>query len=157
MKNNNFTNLVILASTAVAILVFIIVKVNLSGKKVEAPIQTAKKRVIPTPPAGDTLEINGVKVKNFYKEGSPPGSLGEVTFVKKAQYSLTYFPEETGFLLVITSSPFEENRKLAEKDLLQVLGITEADMCKLSVYITTPQIYNPNEAGNNYPLSYCNN
>lgn len=106
-------------------------------------------------PQGDTFELNGVKMNNFYTGVVQVGQIGEVAFINKQQYKAVYFPLEKGFLVIITSIPFEDNRKLAEDDFIKTLNISKSDACKLTVYITTPEAYNPNEAGTNFPLSFC--
>jgi len=43
-----------------------------------------------------------------------------------------------------------------EKRFIELLDISEAEACKLDVIITTPQFVNPEFAGEEYYLSFCN-
>ena len=103
----------------------------------------------------EKIEVNGIQVNDFNKKAIRVGELEEVLFVNESSYKITYYPQDVAFLIVITGIPFEENRQIAEKRFLEELGIKTTEACKLSVYITTPRAYNPNEAGINYRLSWC--
>ena len=103
----------------------------------------------------EKIEMNGVLINNFNKKTIEVGKLDEVLFVNENQFNITYYPLDEAFLIIITGIPFEDNRILAEKRFLEELGIETVDACKLKVFITTPRIYNPNEAGINYRLSFC--
>lgn len=104
----------------------------------------------------EKIEISGIEVNDFYKESESAGELGEVLFVNKPEYNITYYPLDDAFLIIITRYPFDEIRPSAEEEFLKALGINKTDACKLSVYITTPSFANPDRAGEVYELSFCN-
>jgi hypothetical protein len=75
--------------------------------------------------------------------------------VQSENYSIIYFPKNKSFNISITASPFERIRRQAENDFLKKMGPDEQFICSLNVVITTPRFANPDQAGRNYPLSFC--
>jgi len=64
--------------------------------------------------------------------------------------------EETGkYDIVILGSPFEKYRAEAEKAFLIKLNVSEGEACSLNVVVGTVQFANPDEAGRDFPLSFC--
>jgi hypothetical protein len=106
-------------------------------------------------PQEDTIEISGVVMPNFYKFGSKPGLIGETTIINNRDYQIIYYPYDEGFLIPILNRPFNDYRVLAEEDFVRALSISKQDACKLKLGITTPFSINPEEAGINWPLSWC--
>lgn len=103
----------------------------------------------------EKIEMSGVLINDFNKKTIQVGKLNEVLFVNENRFNITYYPLDEAFLIVVTSIPFETNRLAAEDIFLEELGIDKGSACKLKVFITTPRIYNPNEAGTNFGLSFC--
>ena len=76
-------------------------------------------------------------------------------FVQNSEYVIQYTPSSDSFLIVINSSPFNEQRAKAENEFLDTLNISRQEACTLDVSITTPQWANPNETGTIHRLSFC--
>lgn len=128
-----------------------------SKEPIQPPTLTVPTPIAPNIPipTGKTIEISGVTVKNPYVSPVKIDPQGDSLMQENPGYSLVYLKPFNEFLISITSSPFEENRKKAEEAFLVRMGVTQEDACRLKVTITTPLSINPNEAGVNYPLSFC--
>ena len=142
------------------IVLITIITIRFSSKKpptTETPIITNPTLVPPNIPipTGETINISGVNVKNPYATPVKIDTQGDSLMQEQASYNLVYLKPFNEFLISITASPFDINRKIAEDAFLKRMGITQQDACKLKVTITTPLSVNPNEAGQNYPLSFC--
>ncbi len=125
---------------------------------VVAPI-SLEPETSPTPavtPSGDTVTISSVPVNNFYQSTTPFNPQGDrvIADVDNA-YKITYLAQFQQFLISINGSPFATYRQQAEGAFLQKMNISQTDACKLNVVIRTPSFANPNEAGQDYPLSFC--
>ena len=99
--------------------------------------------------------VSGVNVKDPRSTKLLENKQGDIVFNKTDGFEIVYLPKFEQFLISITASPFVENEQAAEDELLTRLGISEEEACQLNVIITTPQSVNPNEAGKNYGLSFC--
>jgi hypothetical protein len=111
-----------------------------------------------TLPTGDRLSIGTpsgvVRVKNFYNNALDRDET-MVTISKTKNYSILYFPRDSGFIVSVLSSPFEEGRMVAEQEFLRSLDISQEDACKLKVEVTTIYTINPDFAGRSLGLSFC--
>ena len=88
--------------------------------------------------------------------GNPKVSSSQASqFVQNSEYVIQYTPSSDSFLIVINSSPFNEQRAKAENEFLDTLNISRQEACTLDVSITTPQWANPNETGTIHRLSFC--
>jgi hypothetical protein len=111
-----------------------------------------------TPPSDvPWREISGVLMKDFYQWSGyvtdyQVSICGEP--VSGGDIAISYQPPDY-FLVTILGSPFEEYKRKAEEIFHKVLGISQADACRLNVTIGTPYFANPNESGKEYHLSYC--
>ena len=121
------------------------------------PLVQEGKGALPGPTVSESskIEVSNVKVNNFYKDAKKINSQGDILISEEKDFDIVYFPKGDEFLISILSSPFYPKRLEAEKKLLETLGISEKDACKLDVSITTPAFVNQNEAGINYGLSFC--
>jgi hypothetical protein len=92
-------------------------------------------------PSGSTFQIGTaqgtVTVKNFYKTAlSITADNGTVTLAQNNDYAIGYYRPDSSFTIVFSSVPsgsFTSLRTQAEQEFLSMLGISEADACKLSV------------------------
>ena len=101
------------------------------------------------------IDINGVAVNDFFKFSVyvKEGEYAQV--ISTDSYQVYYFNDNNQFLVSIINRPFDEKRKIAEEELLQILGTDQIEACKLDIVITTPGYANPEFAGKNYKLSFC--
>jgi len=106
-------------------------------------------------PGADKITISGVEMNNFNNFAIYKGKIGDTRFIDEKDFKATYFPEDEAFLINIMASPFDIVRAEAEIKFLSVLSLDKDSACELAVYITTPRTLNPNEAGTNYRLSFC--
>lgn len=108
-------------------------------------------------PTGDSITLGtpkgGVRVKNFYK-AIVDTEEGFIRIRDNDDYRLSYNPADSNFYINIFSQPFEVSRKKAEKDFLDILGVSQPEACKLRVVESAPAA-EANLAGKNLGLSFC--
>ena len=119
-----------------------------------SPAITLPTVIITIYPA-DRVIISGVTVKNFFKTAEEITSYGDVVIVDKPEYRILYQANFNQFLVNILSSPFEGVKAQAEKEFLRILDVTAPQSCSLNVVLATPRFANPQEAGREYTLSFC--
>lgn len=110
---------------------------------------------LPTIPPNDTLTVNGIKVNNIYKDARDRTQTGDVDFSSSPNYSITYLPKYSEFIITIYQLPFEENRILAEKEFIKKLDISQQQACLMTVSISVPFSVDPEQSGIKFPLSFC--
>lgn len=111
---------------------------------------------LPEIPTTEKIKVSGIEIKNFYKEAISVGEhIGDTLLVDKVEYKIIYYPLDKAFLIIVLRWPFEDIRENAEEDFLETLEISKSQACELSVYITTPAYANPEYAGKNWRLSWC--
>lgn len=99
--------------------------------------------------------ISGVKLNNFYKTSKTINKQGDIELVKNKNYTILYLVKFNQFLISILDPSFTTVRKQAEKEFLKILDIDKPSACKLNTTISTPAFVNPEAAGTNYKLSFC--
>jgi hypothetical protein len=115
--------------------------------------------VTPLPiPVEDTIMIGtpqgSVVVKNFYKNAVQVSEYG-VLVRRTNLYDIVYFQVESRFLITISDLPVDVAVRAAEKELLDILGITQADACRLTVSLAVPRFTDPALSGKEFGLSFC--
>ena len=55
----------------------------------------------------------------------------------------------------INKEPVEANRRAAEKRLLEILGVSQDQACKLNVYVGISKDIDESYAGVNVGLTFC--
>lgn len=111
--------------------------------------------VLPSIPKGETITIEGLPVKNFYKNALTINKEGYALIARTSKYQIVYQPEGNRFLISILDSPVEKVQNEAEKEFLTKLGISEQDACWLGVFVSIDYRVDPNEGGKVYNLSFC--
>lgn len=79
------------------------------------------------------------------------------TEVGSKPYIITYTAKTKYFNIVLTQEPIGEVRQNAEKYLMQILSLTEDQMCRLDYSVYTPTTVNDQYAGTNLGFSFCPN
>lgn len=132
-------------------------KLNEEANKQNSPIITLfpSSLSVSYSPTEETYSLSGIQMNNFFATAKEVKPDGEVIMTENDDYRIMYFPQREYFLISIYSSPFQEIKNSAEESFIQILGIKQEDLCKLNVSITTPEFANPDEAGINYQLSFC--
>ncbi len=100
----------------------------------------------------------GVTVKNFYKIAVKIWEGGQYLIKEKGDYGLYYYQQSGRFEIGISSrskSDFYIKKSIAEQDLINTLGVTEAEACKLLVTIGSTNIGDESIDGQIFPLSFC--
>ena len=145
IKSNKKFLILLAAATAFILSVLLIKRLPKQIPKVQ-PIQST---------AEEKIEISGVKTANFLKNRSENNTSSYTTLAKTKDYHLFFILKEELFIVSITSYPFDSFRSIAEQEFLKKLEISQEEACKLNVNITTPMSANPDKAGKNYELSWC--
>lgn len=107
------------------------------------------------------IYINGVAVNNFYPQAGmkvqaePSAENDSISIDSSEYYAIFYIPDPNLFYINIFGSPFQVYRVKAEEALMNKLGITGSQACKLHVEIVTSPAFNLEEAGYAYSLSIC--
>lgn len=70
-------------------------------------------------------------------------------------YATVYVESDRSFNITLLQEPLKQNRLLAEKELMQKLGISEAQMCQLVYSVLVPYSVNQIYAGKNLGFSFC--
>jgi hypothetical protein len=96
-----------------------------------------------------------VLTKNIYK--NPVSMLSEkgVEFKNNSDYSIDFYPQDEGFLIIITNPDVKSALEKAGKDFVETLGISQADACKLKVTVTVPFSVSAQYGGGTYGLNFC--
>lgn len=108
-------------------------------------------------PASPTITLGtshgSVTVNNFYKIA--PGAEDEfIVIARNDNYEINYDTTNSGFYIDIKQPPFTANRASAEADFLNLLGVNQADACKLTVAIGAEPAASAGSGGS-FPLSFC--
>lgn len=97
-----------------------------------------------------------VQIKNFAKLAEK-GDNGIIYPVDKKNYNIGYNPTSQEFIVtLLATNNIEDVRQDAENDLLEALGISRTDACKLNVYLYISAALTENTAlSQNHGLSFC--
>ncbi len=109
-------------------------------------------------PAGDKISFGTahgtVEVNNFYKVAK--GYNGDALVIQKTpEYEIIYNSANSAFGIYITGGQVGSSRTLAEADLVNTLGIPQAQVCYLNVVWSVSASLDKSMSGRNYPLSFC--
>ena len=93
-------------------------------------------------------------------QGFSPG-VGMYQFTGSQQadprpYSLLFNANNSSFAISLDSPPFDLARSRASYDFLELLEITQQEACRLNVYVSVTAAQDPELAGQNLGLEYCN-
>lgn len=111
-------------------------------------------------PTGTTLAIGTpqgvVTVNNFYAPNSPVNVAGDIVLAAPGNYFIVYDPSDSDFWIGFEGNSYPASQAVAEQNLVNILGISDADACKLAV--TEGIVYSAGNAldGQSFPLSFCN-
>lgn len=82
-------------------------------------------------------------------------SVREHLLWRQAQYEIVYQEAFDLFLISVNEAPFEETRKKAEQAFLALLEASDSVACRMNVRVVSPYFANPDVAGQQFPLSFC--
>jgi hypothetical protein len=118
------------------------------------PVESIDTVTIPTE-QGSVQTTDITKLPEIKSIGDGTYSLDGTRSDKNAGFSLVYYKSDNSYAIAILNEPIAQNRIAASKYLLELLQISEADACKLNVYIGTIYSVNQQLAGQNLGLSFC--
>ena len=127
---------------------------NTENSTPELSQEVAEDAIIDIPQT-DEVEIQEVTMNNFLKESAHSPKLNLVVLEETNNHTIEYYSKWDYFLISIDNSPFFQKRILAEKAFLNKLEINKEEACRLDVRVATPRHINPEEAGKEYGLSFC--
>lgn len=111
-------------------------------------------------PNGKTFSIKTpagpIEVNNFIPQSTPILGYDGFYIVQTDAYTISYFSQKQGLLISITQAPVLELKERAEKELLRILNISPEQACKLHVEVRTMISVDPDLAGRELGLSFCN-
>jgi len=165
MSKKKKTILILIAFLAFIAIVFVITIVTSTDTEVIEDRGTDQPITVPLPKSrinlddipknADKLVEGDIEIDNFYKSAQVINENGDAVVNKSEDHETIYFPTGSQFLISIIGSPFDEAKLKAEVSFLQSLGISQDEACRLNVIITTPRFANPEQAGQEYKLSFC--
>jgi len=126
----------------------------------------SRREISPPPiPVEESLVIETksgkVIVKNFFiTENARAIGKGKSMYAvlrDTPKFQILYIGLDQSFLITIKDENLSSARFLAEKELLNILGISQKDICRLLVAVTVPHDVSGNAAGSDYGLSFCPN
>jgi hypothetical protein len=97
-----------------------------------------------------------VLIKNFYK--NPVAILPGIGLVLTTtfDYDIHFMFSDNSFTITIFNPPIVEVRRQAEEELLNILGVSEQDACKLNVHLGVHRSADSDLGGGaDYGLSFC--
>ena len=118
------------------------------------PSKDINKTTIPTS-KGAVKPTDVRKLPEISPLGDGVYSLEGTRSDKSAGFSMVYYEMDNSYSIAVLNEPIAENREAASKYFLEVLQISEADACKLKVYIGTTYDVNQELSGQNLGLSFC--
>src|SRR3989344_36245 len=105
--------------------------------------------------ASGKILVDGVIVNDFYKNAESTLSNGDALLKKGEGYQISYVDQYKTFKLTITGKDFSSLRKTAEETFLTLLGVSQNDVCRLIVDVTSPSYATNQYAGQTFRLSFC--
>lgn len=110
---------------------------------------------------GTTVEANDIKKDPEYVENPyNPGAffLGyhyDDETTEEPPYVILYDEAAQFFNVTLLTEPIAETRRAAEQYLMQRLGVSQADLCRLKYMVTVPNKVNSFYAGESLGFSFC--
>src|SRR3989344_6029565 len=116
--------------------------------------------IIPTAPPTPVFEegdivISDIAVNNFKENADKILLNGDVVIKEMEIYQIVYLDTYQTFIISITDKDYDRAVAAAERDFLGILGINEANACRLTVEVNSPAFAQNEYAGMVFPLSFC--
>jgi hypothetical protein len=136
---------------------------NMSGSDanigVGTPV-TSVPQAYPNAPTGQSISVGTsqgtVEINNPYTmSGVQIGDDGVLLVKQTPNYWITYDPSDSSFWIAVSSTPFAAIRATVEQDFVAILGVSQADACKLDVSVGVPYSAGNPMNGKSFPLSFC--
>jgi hypothetical protein len=125
-------------------------------------IDTTKEPEIPAPTQGEwgmqikTKDGGTISVNDFYKDSKTIVYKDWGAMLKvNPYYQILYFTIDQSFLISLLGGDLRVIRADAEKDLVNILGLTEKEACQLVVVVAVSNNASEKASGRDYNLSFC--
>lgn len=158
----------------IAIVVFVIGVYLLLSTRTPAPVYTelpAGTEATSTPnavvadssyiklvtPEGEVLIRDPRERTGITPMGGGVYTLTSVENISETNFGVVFNDSDGSFAVGLETEPLGETRRQAEQYLLSLTGVTEAELCKLNVYVGTTGRINQFYSGKNLGLSFCPN
>lgn len=109
-------------------------------------------------PTGDQITLTtrkgSVTTKNFLKTAEDFGA-GVYALSMMENYHINYYRPDNSFQIAILTRPAQTGRDQAEAALVEMLGITGQEACKLLVSLSVPFDVDPALVTKEFGLSFC--
>lgn len=106
--------------------------------------------------AGDTLQVqNFLQNPEVTKFDQYTFQIARSESIEEDIHQIFYFADDQSITISLRSEPLDFARQQAERDLLRVTGLEEAEICLLTIQVTTPRTVSLEYAGRNLGLSFC--
>jgi hypothetical protein len=86
---------------------------------------------------------------------SAPDEYGNALLAQDKMYMIEYFSKDAVFNITLTGKDLLQSRVAAQGKLLELLGITKEDACKIKTNVGAPFSVNQELSGKNLGLSFC--
>lgn len=118
------------------------------------PQQPSQKVLVPG------TDGNPVEVISFLPSTINLSNAGDVYLAgeevgEEDLYRVSFYVPRQSFSIILLQEPLQETRQQAEQFLMQKLGITQVDMCRLYYFVSTPSSINPVYGGITLGFSFC--
>lgn len=125
-----------------------------STSQVGSTDQGAPQPDITLAPKNGKVVLYDVDLKDFTQLSTKTAPDGSSILQEKSDYSLKYSPKNGYFNIEFNSIPSQERIVEVEREILQLLEITEDQACRLSIEVLIPSQENPS-LKEPYMLSFC--
>lgn len=118
-------------------------------------IKKGSESIVQKNKTSEKILTQGIEVNNFKANPVKIISGEEYVISTNSKFTISYFPINDGFLIILLDKDFIATRSEAENTLLTILGIEREAACRLKVNTTTPKAVNPSMSGRIFTLSWC--
>ncbi len=106
-------------------------------------------------PTGDILISDPRQRESTVQMGDGLYALTTLANETSTTFGVIFNEADGSFAVGLEAEPLGETRRQAEQYLLSLLGVPEAELCQLNVYVGTTVYVNAFYSGKNLGLSFC--
>mgnify|MGYP006374549063 FL=1 len=88
-------------------------------------------------------------------DGAGTYMLGAGLFDQDEAYQIFYYAPDKSLRVVLLAEPFAQIRLVAQEQLKNRLGLTEAEICAMNIRVNIPVMSSESLSGQNLGLSFC--
>ncbi|MCW1888543.1 MAG: hypothetical protein KIH67_003240 [Candidatus Moranbacteria bacterium] len=136
---------------------FILSKKNQPVAPVEEPVEVVSQSVTYSAATNSDTYKEVTYPDPMTKAISEPDELGNVLLAEDKMFMIEYFSNDEVFNITLLGGDLLQARVAAQGRLLEILGITKEDACKIKTNVGAPFSTNEELAGKNLGFSFCEN